>query len=54
MKLPRKETGLGKESVVNVSQIVTMDRTFLMEKVGTLTTQQLQEVDDGLRLVLSL
>lgn len=54
VRLTRRGTGLGKESVVNVSQIVTIDRTFFTEKVGRLTTQQLQEVDDGVRLVLSL
>jgi mRNA interferase MazF len=40
--------------VVNVSQIVTLDKTFLSERVGRLQPAKLREVDEGVRLVLAL
>lgn len=52
--LKKKQTGLPKDSVANVSQIVTLDKSYLTEKVGNLTSSQLNKVEDGLRLVLSL
>lgn len=52
--LPRKESGLAKESVANVSQVLTVDRSFLTERVGHLGVPLMQRVDAGLRLVLSL
>ena len=47
-------TGLTKASVANVSQIITVDKTFLTERIGRLNPRLLAEVDDGLRLVLSV
>jgi len=52
--LPAKNTGLDKGSVANVSQVITIDKSFLTEKVGKLTARQIQSVSDGLRLVMSL
>ena len=52
--LPAKSTGLRKDSVVNVSQLITVNKSFLTEKIGRLTDKQRQAVDDGLRLVLAL
>ncbi len=52
--LPARSTGLRKDSVVNVSQLITVNKSFFTEKIGRLTAPQLQEVDDGLRLVLAL
>lgn len=54
VRLPVKGTGLSKASVVNVSQIITVDKTFLTRRVGKLNPRLLAEVDDGLRLVLSI
>jgi len=54
VRLPVKGTGLTKASVVNVSQIITVDKTFLTERIGRLNPRLLTEVDDGLRLVLSV
>lgn len=48
------EGGLPKPSVVNVSQVVTVDKTSLIEQSGALTTERLDEVERGLRLALSL
>ena len=47
-------TGLSKDSVVNVSQLLTLDRDFLDEKVGDLTRKKMSQVESGLRMVLSL
>ena len=52
--LSAKSTGLKKDSVVNVSQVVTVDKSFLTEKIGKLTSQQIETVDNGLRLAMSL
>ncbi len=46
------KTGLPKDSVANVSQIVTADRRFLTEKVSELPGSLMVRVDDGLRLVM--
>jgi len=54
VRLPARGTGLAKPSVVNVSQIITVDKSFLTERVGRLTGRLLVEVDEGLRLVLSI
>jgi len=54
VRLPSRGAGLAKPSVVNVSQIITVDKSFLTERVGRVTGRQLVEVDDGLRLVLSI
>lgn len=47
-------TGLSKESVVNVSQLLSVDRAALEQPAGRLNSQQMRAVDQGLRLVLSL
>jgi mRNA interferase MazF len=47
-------TGLPKDSVVNVSQIITVDRSFLMERIGQLSDPLLWEVEKGVRLALDL
>jgi len=52
--LPRKATGLPRDSVVNVSQVVTIDKAFLSERVGSLSDDIQEAVDQGLRLVLYL
>ena len=52
--LSRKETGLSKDSVANISQIITIDRSFLTECVGSLSSMYFKKIEDGLRLVLSL
>ena len=52
--VPAKTAGLPKDSVVNVSQIITVDRDFLAEPAGRLRGQLLKDVENGLRLVLAL
>jgi len=54
VSLPRKSTGLPKKSIANVSQIVTIDRSFFTRRTGRLTPEVMNEVDAGIRLVLSV
>lgn len=54
VRLPIKGTGLTKTSVVNVSQIITVDKAFLAQRIGRLNPRLLAEVDDGIRLVLTI
>ena len=46
------EANLPKQSVVNVSQIFTVDKRQLGEKIGSLSTLRVREILDGIRLVL--
>ena len=52
--LSTKKSKLPKESVVNVSQLITIDRSFVTEKISTLPHSIMAKVDDGIRLVLHL
>ncbi len=52
--LPAKSSKLSKKSVVNVSQIITVDKSFLTEKAHTLASKFMEQIDDGLRLILKL
>lgn len=50
--LPEERTGLPKESVANVSQIVAVDRSLLSPRVGRLGGDDLARVMVGIDLVL--
>jgi mRNA interferase MazF len=52
--MPARSTGLPRDSVVNVSQVLTLDRSFLTGHAGTLPARLQGAVDKGLRLVLQL
>jgi len=52
--LPSRATGLPKDSVANVSQMITVDREFLRDKVNRVRGPLLKDLDNGLRLVLAL
>lgn len=52
--LSRRSTRLPKASVSNVSQIITLDKSFLTERIATLDQSVMAEIDDGLRLVLNI
>ena len=54
VSLPAISTGLPKDSVANVSQVITIERDFLIEQCGRLPSQLMKEIDEGLRLSLSL
>ncbi|GJL54303.1 MAG: hypothetical protein NPIRA02_14350 [Nitrospirales bacterium] len=46
------ETNLTKESVINVTQLFTIDKEDLEERIGKLSTQRLESVLEGVRLIL--
>jgi len=52
VRLPARSSGLSKDSVANVSQIVTLDRALLTERVGRISKKQLELVFAGLDVVL--
>ncbi|HVO17607.1 MAG TPA: type II toxin-antitoxin system PemK/MazF family toxin [Anaeromyxobacter sp.] len=51
VNLPARSTGLTKDSVANLSQIVTLDRDVITERVGRISQKQLELVFAGLDLV---
>jgi mRNA interferase MazF len=51
--LEKEESGLSKEGVVNVSQIATIDKRRLIERVSILPRGTMSDVDSGLRLILN-
>jgi mRNA interferase MazF len=52
--LPGNMTGLSKESVANVTQIITIDNHFLSDRINRLPASLMRRIDAGIRLVLSL
>jgi mRNA interferase MazF len=52
--LPRDATGLSQDSVANVSQVFTLDKAVLTERIGSLPVSLQEEVDEGLRMILYL
>jgi mRNA interferase MazF len=54
VRLPKKFHRLEKESVVNVTQLFTINKEDLLEYVETLSEQKMEQIDKGLRLVLSI
>lgn len=54
LRIAPRESGLPKPSVVNVSQLVTLDRGFLTERVQALSLATMARIDEGLRLVIGI
>jgi mRNA interferase MazF len=52
VRFPANATGLSKESVANVSQLVTLDKTDLTERTGKLARSKLELVLSGIDVVL--
>lgn len=50
----QEESGLPRDSVVNVSQLITLDKRALAERAAVLPFALQQHVDDGIRLALAL
>ena len=49
-----KRIGLKRKSVINISQIITLDKSYLTGKAGSLNAIQEAELNEGLKLVLSV
>lgn len=52
--LASSKSGLPKDSVANVSQIITIDKSSLLEMAGKLEAGPMAAVEDGLRVILGL
>lgn len=50
--LPAKHSGLDRDSVANVSQIVTVDKRQLTERVGRVPKRQMEAIFFGVDLVM--
>ena len=53
-KIVKSKSGLNRDSVANISQIITLDKIFLTEQIGQLGGKQLNKLNEGLRLVLGV
>ena len=49
-----EQSALSEDSVINVSQLLTVDKSLLTDLIGTLPRGMMAEVGDGVRLVLGL
>lgn len=54
VRLRKGSGGLSKPSVVNVSQLHTVNRAILVQRIGALPDTAMREVDGGLKLVLGV
>jgi len=52
--ITRRESRLPRQSVINVSQLITVDKSYLTERIGRLQQRRILALEEGLRLVLSL
>ena len=52
--IERRVSMLSNDSIVNVSQVLTIDRSLLTEVVSKLPDRIMDTIDDGLRLVMNL
>lgn len=54
VRIAKSESGLPQPSVVNVSQLITVDKTVLITRAKALPSAVMRRVEDGLRLVLAI
>jgi mRNA interferase MazF len=50
--LKKGEGNLPKDSVVNVSQIITVNKSDLIEKIGSLSQARIRQIIEGIKLVI--
>ena len=50
--LNRHEANMPKQSVVNISQIYTVDKTDLKEKIGSLSKERFRQILDGIQIII--
>ena len=54
LRVSKSDSGLPQPSVVNVSQVITVDKSVLTTKVKALPASSMVAVDEGLKLVFAL
>ena len=52
--LRKGEANLSKKCVINITQIKSVDKKSIEEKIGTLSKRKMEEVHDGLKLVMAI
>jgi mRNA interferase MazF len=52
--LPQIKSGLTRDSVANVSQLLTVDKSLLTEYIATLPADLVAQIETGIKLVLEL
>ena len=52
--LRKGEANLPKRCVINITQIKSVDKTSIKEKIGTISKKRMDEVHDGLKLVMTI
>ena len=50
--LKKGEGNLKKDSVVNISQIITADKSDLVEKIGSLSSSKVKQIIEGVKLLI--
>lgn len=53
-KLAKSKSGINRDSIVNVSQIITLDKSYLTDQTGKLNSKQVHSLNEGLKLVLGI
>ena len=54
VRIGKTDSGLSKPSVVNVSQLLTVDRAILKQRMRTLNSEAMSKVNEGLKLLLAV
>lgn len=54
VRISKTESGLSKPSVVNISQLMTLDRSLFTSRVKMLPSSSLVKINEGIRLILAL
>ena len=52
--LRKGEAGMPRKCVINVTQVKSVDKKSLSEKIGTLSEERMAEVYDGIKLVMNI
>ena len=52
VSLKKGEGGLKKDSVVNISQIITIDKSDIEEKIGSLPVSKVKQIIEGVKLLI--
>lgn len=54
IRLLKGEAGISKASVINITQIHSIDRAFIASRIGSIGTEKLEQVKAGMRTVFAL
>lgn len=54
IRVTPRQSGLAEDSIINMTQIVTANKSDLLEFVGVLSERKMEQIENGLRFVFSL